>query len=79
VIGSAYLVFGQTAIGYALFTYAVGRIRTSLLAVLLYALPPLAVLADWLLIGERPHGRDVAGGALILLAVAVGTRRPAPR
>jgi drug/metabolite transporter (DMT)-like permease len=77
VLGSAYLVLGQTAVGYALFTYAVARIRTSLLAVLLYALPPLAVLADWLLIDERPHGRDVAGGALILLAVAVGTRRPA--
>jgi drug/metabolite transporter (DMT)-like permease len=77
VVGSAYLVFGQTAVGYALFTYAVARIRTSLLAVILYALPPLAVLADWALIDERPHGRDIAGGALILLAVAVGTRRGA--
>jgi drug/metabolite transporter (DMT)-like permease len=80
VVGATYLVLGQTVIGYALFTYAAARIRTSLLAVLLYALPALAVLADWILIGERPVGRDLAGGALILAAVAVGTRRaPAAR
>jgi drug/metabolite transporter (DMT)-like permease len=78
VIGSTYLVLGQTVVGYALFTFAVARIRTALLALLLYALPPLAVLADWILIGERPYARDVAGGALILLGVAVGTRRAAP-
>jgi drug/metabolite transporter (DMT)-like permease len=77
IVGSAYLVLGQTAIGYALFTYAVARIRTALFAILLYALPPLAVLADWILIGEQPYGRDLAGGALILLGVAVGTRRTA--
>jgi drug/metabolite transporter (DMT)-like permease len=77
VIGSTYLVLGQTAVGYALFTYAVARIRTALLAILLYALPPLAVLADWILIGEQPYARDVVGGALILLGVAVGTRRAA--
>jgi drug/metabolite transporter (DMT)-like permease len=76
VVGAVYLVLGQTVVGYALFTYAAARIRTSLLALLLYALPALAVLADWLLIDERPVGRDLAGGALILLAVAVGTRRP---
>jgi drug/metabolite transporter (DMT)-like permease len=76
-IGSAYLVLGQTAAGYALFVYAVSRLRTSELAIMLYALPPLAVLADWALIGERPHGRDIVGGALILLGVAVGTRRTA--
>jgi drug/metabolite transporter (DMT)-like permease len=75
VVGVVYLVLGQTVIGYALFTYAVARIRTSLLAILLYALPALAVLADWILIGEQPNGRDVVGGALILVGVVVGTRR----
>jgi drug/metabolite transporter (DMT)-like permease len=75
VLGSAYLVLGQTAIGYALFSFAVSRLRPALLAVMLYALPPLAVLADWALIDERPAGRDVVGGALILLGVAIGTRR----
>jgi drug/metabolite transporter (DMT)-like permease len=75
IIGSAYLVLGQTAVGYALFVYALARLRPALLAIMLYALPPLAVLADWLLIDERPHLRDVVGGALILLGVAIGTRR----
>jgi len=74
-VGSAYAVVVQSAIGYAFFVYAVARLRPSILAVMLYALPALAVLADWVLIGERPHGRDVAGGALILLGVAVATRR----
>ena len=75
LVGSAYAVIVQSAIGYAFFVYAVARLRPSILAVMLYALPPLAVLADWVLIGERPHGRDVVGGALILLGVAVATRR----
>jgi drug/metabolite transporter (DMT)-like permease len=77
-IGSGYAVLVQSAIGYAFFVYAVARLRPSMLAVMLYGLPPLAVLADWVLIGERPHGRDVVGGALILLGVAIATRR-APR
>ena len=68
---------GQTVVGYALFTYAIARLRPALLAVMLYALPPLAVLADWILLGEQPHGRDFAGGALILVGVAIGTRRSA--
>jgi drug/metabolite transporter (DMT)-like permease len=75
IIGSAYLVLGQTAIGYALFVYALARLRPALLAIMLYALPPLAVLADWILIDEQPHVRDLVGGALILLGVAIGTRR----
>jgi drug/metabolite transporter (DMT)-like permease len=78
IIGSGYNVLGQTVVGYALFVYAVARLRPALLAVMLYALPPLAVLADWVLIGEEPHGRDLAGGALILVGVAIGTRRTGP-
>jgi drug/metabolite transporter (DMT)-like permease len=75
ILGSGYNVLGQTVVGYALFVYAVARLRPALLAVMLYALPPLAVLANWILIGERPHARDLVGGALILLGVAIGTRR----
>ncbi len=74
IIGSSYNVLGQTVVGYALFVYAVARLRPAVLAVMLYALPPLAVLADWILIGEVPSGRDLAGGALILVGVAIGTR-----
>jgi drug/metabolite transporter (DMT)-like permease len=75
IYGAGYNVLGQTVLGYALFVYAVARLRPALLAVMLYALPPLAVIADWVLIGERPHGRDIVGGGLILLGVAIGTRR----
>jgi drug/metabolite transporter (DMT)-like permease len=78
IIGASYNVLGQTVVGYALFVYAVARLRPALLAVMLYALPPLAVLADWILIGEEPHARDVGGGVLILIGVAIGTRRAAP-
>jgi drug/metabolite transporter (DMT)-like permease len=77
IIGASYNVIGQSVLGYALFVYAVARLRPALLAITMYALPPMAVLADWLLIDEQPHLRDVVGGALILLGVAVGTRRAA--
>jgi drug/metabolite transporter (DMT)-like permease len=77
IIGASYNVIGQTVLGYALFVYAVARLRPGLLAITLYALPPLAVLADWILIDEQPHARDLVGGGLILLGVAIGTRRAA--
>jgi drug/metabolite transporter (DMT)-like permease len=77
IIAASYNVIGQTVFGYALFVYAIARLRPGLLAITLYALPPLAVLADWILIDEQPHARDLVGGGLILLGVAIGTRRAA--
>ena len=54
---------------------------SSSLAVTLYLLPPLGVLASWALLGEEPHARDALGAVFILSAVALaerGRRRAAP-
>jgi O-acetylserine/cysteine efflux transporter len=63
-----------TALAYLLFSYAVARRPSARFAVSLYAVPPLGVLAAFVVLGERPHGRDIVGGALILTAVWLGER-----
>ena len=57
-----------------LFARILATRASSSLAVMLYLLPPLGVLASWLLLGEEPHARDAVGAALILSAVALAER-----
>jgi drug/metabolite transporter (DMT)-like permease len=77
-VGAGYLVLCQTVIGYVAFSRALAHLSADVVAVLLYLLPPLSVLAAWALLGETPHVRDAVGGALILVGVAVASRRPRP-
>ncbi len=63
-----------TAVAYLLFSYAVARRPSARFAVSLYAVPPLGVLAAFVMLKERPHARDILGGALILTAVWLGER-----
>lgn len=69
----AYLGVG-TAVAYLLFARVLARIDASRFAVVLYAVPTLGVVASWAVLGERPLGRDVAGGGIILLAVWISER-----
>jgi O-acetylserine/cysteine efflux transporter len=78
VVATAYAGFG-TAIAFALFSYVVARRPSARFAVSLYLIPPLGVLAAWGLVDERPHARDVVGGAIILAAVAIAERAAARR
>ena len=73
VVGVTYLGVGA-AFGHVLFAHTPAPRASSSLAVRLYLLPPLGVLASWLLLGEQPHGRDAVGAALILSAVALAER-----
>jgi drug/metabolite transporter (DMT)-like permease len=73
VAAIAYLGIG-TGVAYLLFAHVLSRIDASRFAVILYAVPTLGVVASWIVLGERPLGRDVAGGGVILLAVWISER-----
>jgi drug/metabolite transporter (DMT)-like permease len=63
-----------TGLAYGLFAWLLARVSSATLAVMLYLLPPLGVVASFLVLGEEPAARDVAGGVLILLAIWVARR-----
>jgi drug/metabolite transporter (DMT)-like permease len=64
-----------TGLAYGLFAWLLARVSSTSLALMLYLLPPLGVIASFLVLGEEPSARDVVGGALILLAIWVAGRR----
>jgi drug/metabolite transporter (DMT)-like permease len=70
-----YLGFGPTALGFAMWTYALRRSRAGRLATLTYLIPVVATLLAWVLLGETPPSIAALGGALCLLGVYVA-RRP---
>ncbi len=73
VVGVTYMGVGA-AFGYVLFAHILATRASSSLAVVLYLLPPLGVLASWALLGEEPHARDAVGAVFILSAVALAER-----
>ena len=75
----AFLAFGASALGFFTWAHACTRIDVSLAAASLYAVPPVAALVAWLLLGELPAASTLAGGAVALAGVALTARsRRAP-
>ena len=63
------------ALGQGLTSVALGRAPVALVAVVVLAQPPVTALLAWLVLGEAMSPTQLAGGAIILLAVAVGRPR----
>lgn len=74
-----YLSLLSTVAGYMLFYTLVNRGAVSRLSIQLYLVPLVGVAGGVALLGEPITGFTVAGGALLLLAVAVSTRKKASR
>jgi drug/metabolite transporter (DMT)-like permease len=75
-IGSmVYLGVASTALGFALWNYALRRTSAGRLASLTFLIPVVAILLGWVLLGETPPGLAVAGGALCLAGVYLARRR----
>lgn len=70
-----YLGIGPTALGFALWGFALTRTTAGKLAATTYLVPPISVLLGWLWLGESPAGLTYLGGALALAGVAL-SRRP---
>ncbi len=78
--GVAYLAFGVTILGYALWYWALGQGGIARVGLLQFLQPVSGVLLAWALLGERLTGTLLLAMALVLLGVGVannvGSRRP---
>ena len=79
VAAVVYLGVFPTAIGFALWAYALTRVNAGTLASTTLSVPGIVVLMSWALLGELPSAAGLVGGALCLLGVAVARRRPTRR
>lgn len=75
-----YLGLLPSAVGFVTWSYAVARTTVTLATSALYLVPLVALTIAYLWLGETPHVRELVGGAVIIVGVAVVRhRRPAAR
>ncbi|HEX7002810.1 MAG TPA: DMT family transporter [Trueperaceae bacterium] len=82
LLAAAYLGVFPSAIAYSLLAFALSRTPVTVVSVYLYAVPVLALLFSWVLLGEVPALLTLVGGAiaiggivLVNLVKAGGARR----
>ena len=73
-----YLGLVPTALAFSTWAYAMGRSDAGRLSTTTYAVPPVAIVLGWLLLGEVPAVLAVVGGVVCLVGVAIA-RRPGRR
>ncbi len=70
-----YLGLVPTALGFATWSFALGRTSAGRMASITYLIPVVAILLGWALLGETPPALAWAGGALCLAGVYLARRR----
>lgn len=71
LIGLAYLVIFGSVVAFTAFSFLLRAVHVSLVATSAYVNPLVAVILGALLAGEHVTSREVVGGAVILVAVAL--------
>ena len=69
-----YLAAFPTALGFTTWAFALRRTSAGRMGVTVYAVPVVAIVLGWLLLGEAPTVVALAGGALCLAGVAISRR-----
>lgn len=72
---SVYLAVVPTAFAFTAWAYALTRSTAGRMASASYLVPPLAVLLGWAILDETPAPLALAGGAVVLIGVAVAQHR----
>lgn len=72
---TVYLGAVPTALGFATWSFALGRTSAGRMGSLTYLAPPIAVALGWAILGETPAWLAVTGGCLCLAGVYVARRR----
>ncbi|MFT4284137.1 MAG: EamA family transporter [Protaetiibacter sp.] len=75
IAGVVYLGVVPTALAFTTWGYALARVPAGQLGISTYVVPPLAILAGWLVFGEAPGVLAVIGGVLCLTGVGLSRRR----
>jgi drug/metabolite transporter (DMT)-like permease len=70
-----YLGLVPTALGFAAWTFALGRTSAGRMGSLTYLAPVVAILLGWAVLSERPPWLAFAGGGLCLIGVMLARRR----
>ncbi len=73
--GVVYLGVVPTALAFTTWGYALARVPAGQLGISTYVVPPLAIVAGWLVFGEVPAFLAVVGGVLCLAGVGISRRR----
>jgi len=73
--GVVYLGVVPTALAFTTWGYALARIPAGQLGISTYVVPPLAILAGWLVFDEVPAALAIVGGILCLAGVGISRRR----
>jgi len=71
VLAVAYLAIPGAALPFAVLTWLLRNVRASVAATYTYANPVVAVTLGWAVAGEHLNVETIAGGALVVGAVAV--------
>ncbi|MFF0265833.1 DMT family transporter [Kribbella sp. NPDC004536] len=69
-----YLAAFPTALGFTTWAFALRRTSAGRMGITVYAVPVVAILLAWLLLGETPTLLALGGGALCLAGVAISRR-----
>ena len=70
-----YLGIVPTAIGFAAWSFALGRTSAGRMASLAYLIPVVAILLGWAVLGETPPWLAAVGGALCVTGVSLARRQ----
>lgn len=79
VVAWVYLVVVGAMVAYTAYVWLLGHAPLSLVATYAYVNPVVAVFLGWLLLAEPVTGAIVAGGAVIVLGVAIVVSAERPR
>ncbi len=69
------LGIGSHALGQGLTSIAIGRVPVGIIAVIWFAQPPVSTLLAWLVLGEAIDAYQIAGGAIIMVALVLARPR----
>lgn len=71
VASTAYTVLLSSLVGYTIWNGLMGKYPASTVAPFTLLVPVIGFLSGWVVLGERPNAAAFAGGALLLVGVAV--------
>ncbi|MCW2830035.1 MAG: EamA family transporter [Aeromicrobium sp.] len=82
IASTAYTTYGASLLGYAIWNTLLAKHPASAVVPFVLLVPPIGILAAWLVQGEVPTSLELVGGAIMLAGVAAATisrtRPPTP-